>query len=82
VAVDDRVPVPEQGLVPVLLVGLPLLVGDRLLDDLLLVQVPSDRFEITLFKVFDDVLLPQNGSEVCEEVLDEDFGCLRVPCEN
>mmetsp|Transcript_52807 Transcript_52807/g.158069 ORF Transcript_52807/g.158069 Transcript_52807/m.158069 type:complete len:316 (-) Transcript_52807:241-1188(-) len=71
VPVHDRVTELMQDDVPRLLVHLLLVVCDGLLDDLLLVQVPSYRLKVALFEVLDELLIPfgKDLPKVNEEVL-------------
>jgi hypothetical protein len=68
----------EQGLIPIFLVGLALVVRDGLANDLLFVEIPSDRFKVALCEILDHVFFSQNYFKVGKEVLDENLARLWV----
>mmetsp|Transcript_10562 Transcript_10562/g.23228 ORF Transcript_10562/g.23228 Transcript_10562/m.23228 type:complete len:342 (+) Transcript_10562:1134-2159(+) len=64
----------EQRFILTILIHLPLLIGNRLTNQLLLIEVSLDGTKVTLFKVFDDMVFTEDGTKVGEEVFDEDGG--------
>jgi hypothetical protein len=78
VTIHERVPELEQHLIAIIFVSLALFIRDGLFDNFLFVQVSSNGFKVALGKVFDDVILAQNGSKVGKKVFDEDLGRLCV----
>ena len=51
VPIDNGIAKPKQNLVSVVLVSFSLLVGDRLFNNFLFIQMASDRLKVALFEI-------------------------------
>mmetsp|Transcript_23617 Transcript_23617/g.42599 ORF Transcript_23617/g.42599 Transcript_23617/m.42599 type:complete len:293 (-) Transcript_23617:158-1036(-) len=70
--IHESIPKLKHGFVPCLLVHLTLFIGDCFFDNLLLIQMTSNRLPVTFLKVSNHMLLSQNLPEISKKVLDKD----------
>mmetsp|Transcript_20597 Transcript_20597/g.44740 ORF Transcript_20597/g.44740 Transcript_20597/m.44740 type:complete len:384 (-) Transcript_20597:535-1686(-) len=77
-AIHQSIPKLEHGRILHILIHLSFRIRNRLLDQLLLVQMFPNELKVALVKFLNNVFFAEDGAKVGKEIFDKDWGCFGI----